>query len=80
VTLLVLSRNASSDQGAGDNETEDVIAMIQKYPLMNAYWEDKRARPHLIDVPAYVLASISTGLHTVGSLRCFEEIPHGKKW
>jgi hypothetical protein len=76
----VLSRNASSDQEVGYNETEDVAAMIQQYPLMNAYWEDKRARPDLVDVPAYVLASMSTGLHTVGSLRCFEEISHGKKW
>jgi hypothetical protein len=80
MTLLVLSRNASSDHEAGEDETEDVTAMVQKYPLMNAYWGDKRARPDLIDVPAYVRASMSTGLHTVGSLRCFEEIPHGKKW
>jgi len=54
--------------------------MIQKYPLMNDYWEDKRANAHLINVPAYVLASMSTGLHTVGSFRCFEDIPHEKKW
>jgi hypothetical protein len=54
--------------------------MIRKYPLMNDYWEDKRAKAHLIEVPAYVLASMSTGLHTVGSIRCFEDIPHEKKW
>lgn len=54
--------------------------MLDKYPLMNQYWENKRARPELINIPTYVLASMSTGLHTVGSLRCFEEIPHDKKW
>ncbi|KAL3473184.1 Alpha/Beta hydrolase protein [Aspergillus californicus] len=64
----------------GNNSQEDVISMIEKYPLMNEYWADKRARAHLINVPAYVLASMSTGLHTVGSLRCFEDIPHEKKW
>lgn len=64
----------------GENFQEDPIAMIAKYPLMNAYWADKRAKAELINVPAYILASMSTGLHTVGSLRCFEDIPHDKKW
>ncbi|GKZ85789.1 hypothetical protein AnigIFM56816_011760 [Aspergillus niger] len=64
----------------GKNEQEDVIAMIQKHPLMNEYWEDKRAKAHLIQVPAYILASMSTGLHTVGSIRCYEDITHGSKW
>jgi uncharacterized protein len=59
---------------------EDTVGMLEKYPLMNAYWEDKRARPERIQVPTYVLASMSTGLHTVGSIRCFEDIPHSKKW
>ncbi|KAN0104342.1 alpha/beta-hydrolase [Hyaloscypha variabilis] len=48
----------------GQNLQEDTISMIRKYPLMNDYWEDKRAKAHLIEVPAYVLASMSTGLHT----------------
>lgn len=47
---------------------------------MNEYWEDKRAKSHLIQVPAYVLASMSSALHTVGSLRSFEDIPHENKW
>jgi hypothetical protein len=54
--------------------------MIRKYPLMNEYWADKRAKAHRIQVPAYILASMSTGLHTVGSLRCYEDIPHENKW
>ncbi|KAI8401979.1 hypothetical protein FOFC_17284 [Fusarium oxysporum] len=64
----------------GDEEQEDVISMIEKYPLMNEYWEDKRGKAHLIEVPTYVLASMSTMLHTEGSTRCYEEIPHDKKW
>ncbi|EDN99965.1 hypothetical protein SS1G_02823 [Sclerotinia sclerotiorum 1980 UF-70] len=48
----------------GENGGEDVIAMIDQYPLMNEYWEDKRAKSHLIQVPAYVLASMSSSLHT----------------
>ncbi|KAJ5653048.1 hypothetical protein N7490_000051 [Penicillium lividum] len=64
----------------GDNYQEDVIAMIDRYPLMNEYWEDKRAKSHLIKAPAYVLGSMSSALHTIGSLRSFEDIPHEKKW
>ncbi|KIY03521.1 uncharacterized protein Z520_00212 [Fonsecaea multimorphosa CBS 102226] len=64
----------------GENLQEDPIAMLAKYPLMNAYWEDKRAKVELINVPAYILTSMSTGLHTVGSIRGFEDIPHDKKW
>ncbi|APA08970.1 hypothetical protein sscle_04g037400 [Sclerotinia sclerotiorum 1980 UF-70] len=64
----------------GENGGEDVIAMIDQYPLMNEYWEDKRAKSHLIQVPAYVLASMSSSLHTVGSTRSYEDIPHAKKW
>jgi hypothetical protein len=73
----------SADSGGnntGYKPREDTIAMIKQYPLMNAYWADKHAKAHLIDVPAYVLASMSTGLHTVGSTRCFEDIPQQKKW
>ncbi|KAE8162827.1 hypothetical protein BDV40DRAFT_300076 [Aspergillus tamarii] len=54
--------------------------MIQKHPLMNEYWEDKRAKAHLIQVPAYILASMSTGLHAFGSTRCYEDILHENKW
>ncbi|KAH6959628.1 Alpha/Beta hydrolase protein [Ilyonectria sp. MPI-CAGE-AT-0026] len=53
----------------GKNNIEDVSAMLKKYPLMNEYWADKRAKIQNIQVPAYILASMSTGLHTVGSLR-----------
>jgi uncharacterized protein len=53
--------------------------MLVRYPVWNAYWEDKRVQMDKIKIPAYVLASYSTGLHTEGSLRGFEEI-QGPKW
>ncbi|KEF51222.1 uncharacterized protein A1O9_12725 [Exophiala aquamarina CBS 119918] len=64
----------------GNSKTEDVASMLKLYPFMNGYWLDKRAKIEEIRTPAYVLASMSTCLHTVGSLRGFEEIPHEKKW
>ena len=48
--------------------------MLGTEPLMDGYWRDKRVDFSKIKVPAYVLASYSTGLHTEGSLRCFEEM------
>lgn len=64
----------------GRNQQEDVIGMLEKYPLMNEYWNNKRADISKITVPAYVLASYSTALHTFGSFRGFTEISHSKKW
>ncbi|WZH48345.1 Alpha/Beta hydrolase protein [Fusarium acuminatum] len=66
--------------GTGSHKAEDIIGMLDQYPLQNAYWADKRADMSKINVPAYVLASYSTVLHTVGSFRGFEEIPHDNKW
>jgi uncharacterized protein len=54
--------------------------MIKKYPLMNEYWDDKRAKTDKIKVPTYVVASYSTCLHTPGTLRGFEDISHENKW
>lgn len=47
---------------------------------LRAYWDDKRARMDRIEVPAYILGSYSTMIHTIGSFRGFEEIPHQNKW
>ncbi|KAI6381836.1 hypothetical protein MCOR25_001066 [Pyricularia grisea] len=65
----------------GRQQQEDVVAMLGKHPdYNNEYWQDKRAELGLIQVPAYIGASYSTNLHTLGSFRGFEEIPHEKKW
>ncbi|KAH0594681.1 hypothetical protein MHUMG1_07515 [Metarhizium humberi] len=64
----------------GRNQQEDVVGTLKKYPLMNEYWESKRANMSRIMVPAYVVASYSTFLHTFGSFRGFQEISHDKKW
>lgn len=58
----------------GHGHVEDIPAMLGAEPVMNEYWRDKRVDFSKIKVPAYVLASYSTGLHTEGSLRCFEEM------
>jgi predicted acyl esterase len=59
---------------------ENIVTMAEESGLTNSYWEDKRAKMDQIEVPAYILASYSTMLHTLGSFRGYEEIPHDKKW
>lgn len=54
--------------------------MIRKYPLWNAYWDDKSAKFAQIDVPIYALASFSTMLHTEGTLRGFLLSSSKDKW
>jgi predicted acyl esterase len=64
----------------GKNLVEDLPAMIRKYPLMNAYWEEKVAALEKIDVPAYVVASWTNMIHTHGTLEGFRRISSKGKW
>jgi uncharacterized protein len=65
---------------AGNNRREDILAESQRYPLMNGLWEDKVARFDRITVPAYVVASYSNTLHTVGTFRAWRQIRSPEKW
>ncbi|MEU3788023.1 CocE/NonD family hydrolase [Streptomyces sp900129855] len=64
----------------GQNRFEDPAAMLGRYPLMNAYWADKRARLDQIHVPAYIVASWAHPLHSRGTLAAFREISSTDKW
>ena len=60
---------------------EDIAAEGQKYPLAdNPIWQDKTAKAERITCPAYVVASYSNTLHTMGTFRAWRAIPDGKKW
>lgn len=63
----------------GPGRIEDPIAMIRKYPLMNAYWRDKIAKLEKITVPAFVTAGWSH-IHLRGSLMGFQKIASKQKW
>ncbi len=64
----------------GNNRTEDTSAMIAKYPLMNAYWEDKAVKLENITVPAYVVASYANPIHVNGTFEGFRRIASKDKW
>jgi len=64
----------------GNNRTEDTSAMIIKWPVMNAYWEDKAADLEKIEVPAYVVASYANPIHSYGTFEGFLRISSREKW
>jgi predicted acyl esterase len=64
----------------GANRVEDLPAMIKKYPLMNSYWESKIADFGKITVPAYIVASYVSQMHTRGTLESFNQIASKDKW
>jgi predicted acyl esterase len=65
---------------AGNSLREDILTEVQRYPLMNALWDDKIARFDKITVPAYVVASYSNTLHTAGTFRAWRRIASEAKW
>ncbi|KAM0443870.1 hypothetical protein ACHAQK_002616 [Fusarium lateritium] len=62
------------DSMVGHKGAEAPISMLEQYPLYNEYWDDKNVNLEKIKVPAYVLASFSSALHTTGSVRGYHDI------
>ena len=62
-------------------QREDMAAELETYPLANCeLWEDKVADVSKINVPAYVVASYSKTLHTMGTFRAWRSIGSAEKW
>ena len=59
---------------------EDAPGMVTRYPLWNKYWDDKQAKHSLTQVPAYVVASWNSRLHSRGSLEGFKQLGSRDKW
>jgi predicted acyl esterase len=63
------------------NKIEDIHEAINKYPLWNSYWEDKKPRPDWINVPTYAVASWTHVIHSPGTIQAFAKIPKDTpKW
>ena len=59
---------------------EDCPGMASACPLWNAYWEEKKARHSQTQVPAYVVASWNSRLHSRGTFEGFKQIGSEQKW
>ncbi|MGA2463443.1 MAG: CocE/NonD family hydrolase [Thermodesulfobacteriota bacterium] len=77
--LIRWVRNTLHGRATGVGLAEDYLAMIRKYPLMNAYWEDKVACFENIEIPVYVTACW-LHFHLHGSIEGFRRIASPKKW
>ncbi|KAF7528413.1 hypothetical protein G7054_g10157 [Neopestalotiopsis clavispora] len=64
----------------GHNGCEDFREMYRRCQTMNPYWADKRANIKNISIPTYVVASYSTFVHTMGSIRGWLEVQTEDKW
>jgi len=63
----------------GRNRIEDVVSMMHKYPLMNAFWEDRIPRVENIEIPCYIASSYNP-LHVHGTFDAYRRIPSRFKW
>lgn len=65
---------------SGQNNIEDLLTMMARHPLFDAYWDTKAAGLQEIEVPAYIAASWTNLLHTAGTFRGWREIASKDKW
>jgi hypothetical protein len=57
----------------------DNVAMVEEYPLMNAYWESKIPDYEKITIPVYLTAGWQH-IHLRGAMNAFMNIRSEKKW
>lgn len=63
-----------------DGLREDLTKEMEAYPLADAeLWQDKMADPSKITVPAFVIASYSNTLHTMGTFRSWRSLGSKEK-
>lgn len=65
---------------AGRGSAENPFATLEKHPLYDEYWESKAIDVSKIDVPMYLTASYSSGIHSFGSFLNFGTRGKTKKW
>ncbi|KAJ4506711.1 hypothetical protein HRR83_007762 [Exophiala dermatitidis] len=67
-------------RGHPNSGVEDFAEMYRRSPTMNVFWRDKRVDMTKIKCPVYIRGAEVSGLHTMGSVRAWMEIPHDNKW
>lgn len=64
----------------GPGSTEDMPGMLTAHPLFDDYWQSKYIDTSNIDVPLYLTASYSSGLHIAGSFNTYRTAKTPNKW
>ena len=73
------STGSSGPSSAGAGYIVDNVAMLEEYPLMNAYWESKIPDFEKVTVPAYITAGWNH-IHLRGAMNAYMNISSQKKW
>jgi uncharacterized protein len=69
-----------ASQLQGTNEVEHPRIALNRHPLFDDYWQTKAARIENINVPAYVVASYSSTVHSVGTFRAWHRLTNPNRW
>ncbi|CAG8918563.1 unnamed protein product [Penicillium salamii] len=64
----------------GRHGLEDFKEMFNRSQTISPFWADKRAEISKIKIPTYVVASYSSFVHTMGSVRGWMELDTSDKW
>ncbi|OCL09555.1 alpha/beta-hydrolase [Glonium stellatum] len=65
----------------GHGGVEDFHEMHQRYPKADsAYWKDKRQNISNIKITVYIIASYTSSVHIMGSIRGYPEVDTPHKW
>jgi uncharacterized protein len=64
----------------GGGQREDMVTEIERYPLIGDLWKSKAATLENITTPAYITASYSNLIHTLGTFRGWRRIKSADKW
>lgn len=64
----------------GNQKMEDPLSVLRAHPLDNPYWHTKNAKVENITVPAYVVASYSSTVHSPGTFEGWRRLSSPEKW
>jgi len=65
---------------AGRGKAENMYKTLEHHPYYDDYWRSKTIDVANIDIPMYLTASYSSGLHSAGSFSNFQTNGKAKKW
>ena len=64
----------------GTRKVQDPAVALEHHPLLDDFWRTKAAQIERVNVPAYVVASYSSTVHTQGTFRAWERLPTSERW
>jgi len=76
---ITMAQSSIHSRTFGSGLEENMSVMIDKYPLINAYWQDKIPDLGKIHIPVYHVTSYTTQ-HTNGDVEAFNQLGTKDKW